>query len=305
MDDPEHETGQKFFERVHPDDREVYRAAEAGLTPEHPSYQTSYRMLRADGSVIWLEDTGRASFNIPGKILSVTGMVADVTARKRAEAVLANVSRKLIEAQEQERARIGRELHDDIGQRLALLAAELQQLQENPLVLPEVRSPMGELEKQVSEIASDIQLLSHELHSAKLHYLGIAGAVRGFCREFSEKQKVDIDVQTDALPALSRDISLCLFRVLQEALHNSAKHSGGRHFEVRLWGTADEIHLTVKDSGVGFDREQATMGQGLGLVSMEERLKLVNGSFTIETQPGGGATIHARVPVESDSGLAG
>jgi len=232
-------------------------------------------------------------------------MVADVTARKRAEAVLANVSRKLIEAQEQERARIGRELHDDIGQRLALLAAELQQLQENPLVLPEVRSPMGELEKQVSEIASDIQLLSHELHSAKLHYLGLAGAVRGFCREFSEKQKVDIDVQTDALPALSQDISLCLFRVLQEALHNSAKHSGGRHFEVRLWGTADEIHLTVKDSGVGFDREQATMGQGLGLVSMEERLKLVNGSFTIETQPGGGVTIHARVPVESDSGLAG
>ena len=281
------------------------RAAEAGLTPEHPSYQTSYRMLRPDGSVIWLEDTGRASFNTLGKILRVTGMVADVTARKRAEAVLANVSRKLIEAQEQERARIGRELHDDIGQRLALLAAELQQLQENPLILPEVRSPMDELEKQISEIASDIQLLSHELHSAKLHYLGLAGAVRGFCREFSEKQKVEIDVQTDALPALSPDISLCLFRVLQEALHNSAKHSGVRHFEVRLWGTADEIHLTVKDSGVGFDREQAKMGQGLGLVSMEERLKLVNGSFTIETQPGGGATIHARVPVESDSGLAG
>ena len=117
-------------------------------------------------------------------------MVADVTVRKRAEAALANVSRKLIEAQEQERARIGRELHDDIGQRLALLAAELQQLQDNPLMLPEVRSRMDELEKQISEIASDIQLLSHELHSAKLHYLGLAGAVRGFCREFSEKQKV-------------------------------------------------------------------------------------------------------------------
>ena len=99
------------------------------------------------------------------------------------------MSRKLIEAQEQERARIGRELHDDIGQRLALLAAELQQLQDNPLMLPEVRSRMDELEKQISEIASDIQLLSHELHSAKLHYLGLAGAVRGFCREFGEKQK--------------------------------------------------------------------------------------------------------------------
>jgi signal transduction histidine kinase len=112
---------------------------------------------------------------------------------------------------------------------------------------------------------------------------------------------VEIDVQTDALPVLSPDISLCLFRVLQEALHNSAKHSGVRNFEVRLWGTADEVHLTVKDSGVGFDRAQAKMGHGLGLVSMEERLKLVNGSFTIETHPGGGATVHARVPLESAS----
>jgi PAS domain S-box-containing protein len=228
----------------------------------------------------------------------------DITDRKLADAALANVSRKLIEAQEQERARIGRELHDDVGQRLALLAAEFQQLQENPLILPDVRSRMGELERQISDIASDIQLLSHELHSAKLQYLGIVGAVKGFCREFSAQQKVEIDFQTDALPALSPDVSLCLFRVLQEALHNSAKHSGVRHFEVRLWGTADEIHLTVKDSGGGFDREQAKMSQGLGLVSMEERLKLVNGSFTIETQPRGGVTIHARVPVESDSGRA-
>jgi len=207
----------------------------------------------------------------------------------------------LIEAQEQERARIGRELHDDIGQRLALLAAELQQLQEDPLIVPESRSSVGEVEKQISEIASDIQLLSHELHSAKLQYLGIVGAVKGFCREFSAQQKVEIDFQTDALPALSPDISLCLFRVLQEALQNSAKHSGARHFQVRLWRTADEIHLTVKDSGVGFDREQARMSQGLGLVSMEERLKLANGTLTIETQPKGGATIHARVPLESDS----
>ena len=100
----------------------------------------------------------------------------DITERKLAEAALANVSRKLIEAQEQERTRIGRELHDDIGQRLALLAIELQQLQQDPLILPEVRSRMGELQKQISEIATDIQSLSHELHSAKLQYLGIAGA---------------------------------------------------------------------------------------------------------------------------------
>ena len=115
----------------------------------------------------------------------------DITERKLAEAALANVSRKLIEAQEQERSRIGRELHDDIGQRLALLAVELQQLHKDPLVFPEVRSRMGELQKQISEIAADIQSLSHELHSAKLQYLGITAAMRGFCREFGEQQKVE------------------------------------------------------------------------------------------------------------------
>ena len=228
----------------------------------------------------------------------------DITERKLAEAALANVSRKLIEAQEQERSRIGRELHDDIGQRLALLAVELQQLYKDPLILPRVRGRLSELQKKVAEIAADTQSLSHELHSARLQYLGITVAMRGFCREFSEQQKVKVDFKANDLPtALPADVSLCLFRILQEALHNSAKHSGGKSFEVRLWGTADEIHFTVKDSGKGFDRGAANTTQGLGLISMEERLKLVNGTLSIESQPGRGTTIEARVPVSwgSDS----
>ncbi len=221
----------------------------------------------------------------------------DITERKLAEAALANVSRKLIEAQEQERTRIGRELHDDIGQRLALLAVELQRLQKDPLVLPRVRGRLGGLYKKAAEIAADTQSLSHELHSARLQYLGITVAMRGFCREFAEQQKVKVDFKANDLPAaLSADISLCLFRVLQEALHNSAKHSGVKSFEVRLWGTEDEIQLTVKDSGKGFDREAAETNQGLGLISMEERMKLVNGTLSIESQPGRGTTIDARVP---------
>jgi signal transduction histidine kinase len=168
--------------------------------------------------------------------------------------------------------------------------------------LPQVRSRMGELQKQTSEIADDIQSLSHELHSAKLQYLGIAAAMRGFCKEFGEQQKVEIDFQTHDLPSpVPPDISLCLFRVLQEALHNSAKHSGVRHFEVQLWGTSDEIHLTVRDSGAGFDREAARKSRGLGLISMEERLKLLNGTFSIESQPNRGSTIHAGVPLRSGS----
>jgi len=241
---------------------------------------------------------------VPGGILIFS---EDITHRKQAEEAFLGMSRKLIEAQEQERSRIGRELHDDIGQRLALLAVKLQQLQANSLILPDVRSCIGELKKQTSEIATDLQSLSHELHSAKLQYLGIAVAMRGFCREFGEQQKVDIDFQTNDLPSpVPPDIALCFFRVLQEALHNSAKHSGVRHFEVRLWGTSDGIHLTVADSGAGFDRETGMKSTGLGLTSMQERLRLVGGTLSIESRPRRGTTIYARVPFTSsrDSALA-
>jgi signal transduction histidine kinase len=177
------------------------------------------------------------------------------------------------------------------------LAIELQQLQENPL---EFRGRIAELRKQTAEIAVDIQSLSHELHSSRLQYLGIAAAMRGFCQDFGKQQEVEIDFRTnDLASALPPDISFCLFRVLQEALHNSAKHSGVRHFEVRLWETSSEIHLTVSDSGVGFDIEAAKASRGLGLISMEERLKLLNGTFSIESRPQRGTTIHARVPFSS------
>jgi signal transduction histidine kinase len=225
----------------------------------------------------------------------------DVTQRKLTEAALASVSRRLIEAQEQERTRIARELHDDIGQRLALLAVELEDLQRDPLGVPEIRSRMGELHQQTSEIATDIQTLSHELHSAKLEYLGLVVAMRSLCREFGEQQKVTIDFNTQDLPSpLPPEISICLFRVLQEALHNSKKHSGVAHVGVRLWGTSDEIHLAVSDSGAGFDRNEAKESRGLGLISMEERLKLVNGRLVIESQPNRGTTIHASVPVRAE-----
>ena len=237
-----------------------------------------------------------------GRAVGCSAIARDITERKLAEAALANVSRQLIEAQEQERSRIGRELHDDIVQRLILLALQLQQLHKGGLISPEVRSRMGEIQKQILELATDIQSLSHELHSAKLQYLGITAAMRGFCQEFAEQQKVEIDFQAHDLPSpLSPDVSLCLFRVLQEALHNSAKHSGVRQLEVRLWGTSDEIQLIVKDSGAGFDREAAKESRGLGLISMEERLKLVTGTLSIESQPKCGTTIRARVPLSSGS----
>jgi PAS domain S-box-containing protein len=298
-DEVEHAaTGQQISAKVHPDDRERVLAADAALSPEKPDLRVSHRMASPDGSVIWVEKTGRAHFNEQGKLVRIVGMVADITERKLAEAGLADVRRRLIEAQEQERNRIARELHDDIGQRLALLAVELEQLHQDSSDLPVVRSRMGELQKQASEIATDIQTLSHELHSTRLEYLGPVAAMRSLCQELGEQTRVKIEFNTqDLSSALPPDISLCLFRVLQEALRNAIKHSGAEHVEVGLWRTPDEIHLAVSDRGIGFDSKAAKESRGLGLVSMEERLKLLKGSISIESQPNRGTTIHARLPL--------
>ncbi len=255
-----------------------------------------------EGGTTWLRWEIRSWQNQDGAPGGVLIFSEDITRRKQMGEALLEIPRRLIGAQEQERSRIGRELHDDIGQRIAMIAIELQQLHANSLILPDVRSRLDDLQKRTSEIATDIQSLSHELHSAKLQYLGVARAMRGFCQEFGEQQNAEIEFQSNDLPShVSPDTSLCLFRVLQEALHNSAKHSGVRHIEVRLWGTSDEIHLTVADSGAGFDLEAAKESRGIGLLSMEDRLKLLQGTLSIDSQPQRGTTIHASVPLSAGS----
>jgi len=282
------------------DDWALFQQVRAGVIDR---YSLEKRYIRKDGVHLWGRLNVSLLKNGDGGSPLVFAFVEDITERKLAEAALASVSGKLIEAQEQERTRIARELHDDVSQRLAMLTIDLGQVPEDyPDLSSEVRRRMSDLKKEASEIASDIQSLSHELHSSKLEYLGITAAIRSFCKEFGEQQRVEIDLQIHDVPnALSPDVSLCLFRVLQEALHNSAKHSGVRQYEVRLWGTSDEIHLTVSDSGAGFDSEVVKAGRGLGLISMGERLKLVNGTFSIESQPQRGTTIHARVPQRGGS----
>src|SRR5215469_11108959 len=216
-----------------------------------------------------------------GTVGGILILAEDITGRKQMEETLSEMSRKLIESQEQERARIGRELHDDINQRLALLAVELSQLQDNPF---EIQSRVQELVKQVSEISNDVQALSHNLHASKLEYLGVVTGIRGWCQEFGERQKIEIAFQSAVTSVLPPEIGLTLFRVLQEALHNAVKHSGVKRIEVQLAEDSCELHLIVSDLGRGFEVE-ATQGKGLGLSSMQERVRLVNGTIAIESKP--------------------
>jgi PAS domain S-box-containing protein len=232
-----------------------------------------------------------------GTIDRAACILHDITDRKRAEEVVSSMSRKLIEAQEQERARIGRELHDNINQRLAVLAVALDRLQGEP---SDIQSRTRELQKDLAEISSDVQAMTHELHSSSLEYLGVCAGMKSWCKVFAERQRIEVDFRGDVASVLTKETGLTLFRVLQEALHNVIKHSGVKHGEVRLRENSGEIHLTVRDLGRGFEIDAATQSKGLGLTSMRERVRLVNGTITIDSKPMRGTTIHVCVPLPSE-----
>lgn len=280
---------------------EIMRRLKQGESIAH--YETVRQ--RKDGSRVDVSLSVSPIRNEAGEIVGASAIARDISERKRLVESLSAATQKLIEAQEQERARIAREIHDDSSQRLALLAVEIEELKKDmPHATDDVLRRLDELSKRTAEIAGDLQALSHELHSSKLELLGFIPAMRGFCEEFGKRQKVQVDFEINDLAcSVPPDISLCLLRVLQEALHNAAKHSRVCHFTVQLQGKSGEIHLTVSDSGQGFDPEKTWKGHGLGLISMKERLKLVNGDISIESQPQRGTTIHARVPLSSDSKL--
>ncbi len=285
---------------IHPDDVQSVQAANKHALEQQKEFSKEYRLLRRDGVYRWMLDIAAPRVNGDGKFAGFVGSAADITDQKLAQEALEKIGGKLIEAQEEERTRIARELHDDICQRLALLSMELEQA--NRGSNGSGGSPkIEEIRRHCAQIAVDVQALSHKLHSSKLEYLGLAAAIRSFCREFSQQHNVGVQFDDQDVPSyLPYDISLSLFRVTQEALQNAQKHSGVDHFSVTLRGSANDIRLEVCDSGSGFDIERAKSDRGLGLVSMQERVHLVHGTFTIKSAVNGGTKILVRVPLPEE-----
>jgi PAS domain S-box-containing protein len=294
----EAELGYGWAEGVHEEDFKMCLDTYNQAFERREPFKIQYRLRRFDGEYRWILDTGVPRFTGDGSFAGYIGSAIDVTDRKLAEEALAGMGRKLIEAHEEERAWIARELHDDVNQRIALLAIKLEQLKKTlPDSMLEAAASIDGASEDLAEVGKDIQALSHRLHSSKLDYLGIVAAASSFCKELSQQQNVTVDfVHSDVPRTVPQEISLCLFRVLQEALQNASKHSGTRHFQVELRGGPEEISLMVHDSGVGLDVEAAANSPGLGLISMRERVGMVNGTIAIKSKASGGTTVDVRVP---------
>lgn len=297
--DPGAGYGDTWATYVHPDDLKSVQDALSWALKSYKPFSKEYRLRRFDGVYRWIFDVAAPRMNGDGSFSGFIGSAIDMTDQKLAQQALEKVSGQLIEAQEKERRRIARELHDDISQKLALLSVEIQQADgalEGPA--SNTKQRLQEIRDRCFGIALDVQSLSHQLHSSKLDYLGVVAAIRGFCRELAQQRQLTIEFQDENVPSnLSPDISLCLFRVCQEALHNAVKYSGASQFAVKLGGTADEVQMVVSDAGAGFDVQQAKRQAGLGLVSMQERISLVRGRLRIESKPGEGTMVVAAVPL--------
>jgi signal transduction histidine kinase len=264
---------------------------------------------------IWGAVHGRGPFTEPGQPVNVLSLqlflfftaapfmalAALVEERKRAERDLSELSGRLIHAHEEERARIARELHDDFGQRMALIQVGLERFQQDTAEFSsESRQQFHNLAAMTSEVSSNIHNLSHQLHPSMLGAIGLTAALRTFCRELSAQHNLQVQfVNNDVPERISKDVALCLFRIAQEALRNVVKHSGAAEAQVELSAHGDQIDLCISDSGKGFDPAFAQGGDGLGLISMRERLRLVGGRISIESEPSHGTRILARIPLSS------
>jgi signal transduction histidine kinase len=231
------------------------------------------------------------------ELLLIVTLFVESRKRRTSEKILKELSGRLIHAAEDERQRLARELHDDFQQRLALLSIGLDMLrQESPPNGTSLNQQLSALAKDVQELAGDVHNLSHRLHSSKLQMLGLEAALKEVCRQVSHQHNVDIQVQADELSSkLSDDLSLCFYRIAQEALNNAVKHSHSPRIEVELGNSGGRVRMQIKDFGVGFDA--AARANGIGLAAMRERLHMVGGSLQIKSSPGVGTELTAEAKI--------
>jgi PAS domain S-box-containing protein len=291
-----------FWEKqLHPQDREWvlrYRAQEVAARRQH---SFDYRILDLRGRTIWLRNKVTVIVE-NGEVKELVGVSTDMTERMEAIAERDRLGVRLLRSQDEERSAIARELHDDVGQSIAILGVKLQLLKGRMTADSYEASQLEEAHAFINKLAQDVQRISHGLHSSSLELLGLASAAAHHCREYALNRDVDVECDIGDIPRdLDRDISVCVFRVLQECLRNVAKHSKASRVTVKLSLESNQIQLKITDDGVGFDPAAEAAGPGLGLASMSERVRLLHGKFTIASSVGNGTQVTAVVPYRKTS----
>ncbi len=273
------------------------------------TFAASYRIRAKDGRYRDWEGRGKSFLSSDGERMGI-GAITDVTAREemsrarsQAEVRLQELTTRLFTAQEDERRRLAREFHDAFGQQIAAVSIQLGSLRQyNPGLPADLRIALARIQEQIVELSNDLRQVSHELHPAALEQLGLEAALRAHCDSLSTHERLAVTFTSGACPPqLPRNIAICIFRVAQTALRNVIRHSGARNVTVTLHGTDRTLELRVNDDGVGFDVSKAKRKGGLGLVSMEERVRPIGGHFSITSSHGRGTTVCADVPVSPSS----
>ena len=280
--------------QVHIEDREKLQELARRIMTEGGGFSTEFRMFGRDGSIRWMLGKGELLRKPGEKAERIAGVTIDVTELKLTQIELAQLAKRLMEAQEEERKRISRELHDDIGQRVALLGIEIDLLRQLLSEHSELQQRVERAQNTISELGSDLHQLSHALHSSKLQYLGLPAALRELCNRMADRHSLAVQFVCDEQKVtLGEDEALALFRVAQEALNNVVRHSQATKAQVTLSAGPSEVRLVVCDDGQGFD--PSVRSSGIGLIGMRERLRAVGGEFQMISAPEGGTEIHATV----------
>ena len=287
--------------RVHAEDRErVAAALRAHVEGRTPGFDVECRLIGDERGERWILSRGKAQRDAEGRAYRVAGSLTDVSDRKRAEQAVRDVSRRLIVVQEEERARLARELHDDVTQRLARLAIDAGRVEQESPDAAAVEAMRG-VREGLAHLSEDVHELSYRLHPSLVEVLGLADALQAECERFSRQTALPVDVRLRQLPApVPAGVSLCLFRIAQEALRNIGRHAKASSVDVTLQAFDGGVQLAVHDDGVGFDAASRNGPPSLGHASMRERVQLVGGEIDIESAPGQGTTILAWVPLAKE-----
>lgn len=289
--------GDRWSAASHPDDRALADAAFQSAIARRGHLEVEFRVEAADGAYRWWTWLGAPCFNAGGELAHYVGTCVDATVRRHAQQALHELGAKLVAAQEAERSRIARELHDDLGQQVALLASKLDMLtHRRQPSRHHMLAGVTEARQELQQLASSIHSLSHELHPARLRLLGLEQTLRSLCRDMSAESGKHIRFDARDIAAdLAENTALCIFRVTQEAIQNAVKHSGTRVIEVTVEGTPEHVTLRVRDAGTGFD-PLSPGASGIGLLTMRERVELIGGRLKIDTAPARGTVVEAVVP---------